>query len=106
MECTQTHDSARIGQSYDQQRRYTVAKKQNDELKYLKPMADRALYEWFGDRYRTLSVRHRALLATDVAGIMHYEEMDACPAVMVLDLRIHPATLLSYAQSLAAVEGL
>ena len=78
--------------------------------KYLRPQADRALREWYAERYINLPLQHRAALVEDVAGIMVEEELayvsgfrdPAGVAVMILDERIYPAPLSDYARSLSA----
>lgn len=80
-----------------------------NQRKYLRPMADRALRIWFGPTYSQMDIQDRALLADDVAGIMIEEELlpsmpnhgGVMAAVMLLDLRIYPAVLQRYVDSLS-----
>ncbi len=82
-------------------------------LKYLRPLADRALREWYADQYAKMDIQDRALLANDVAGIMIEEELlpsipgngGAVAAVLLLDLRIYPAVLQRYVDSLSEDES-
>lgn len=73
-------------------------------IRYLKPIAWKALELWYGDTFICLPSLLKAALAVDVAGIMIEEgilpstHIAVVVAVMLLDLRIYPAGLRAYAE--------
>lgn len=76
-------------------------------FRYLRPMAERALTVWYAERYTELDEWLRKALCNDICSIMIEEGILPSngyrpeTAVMVLDLRIYPADLRSYAECIS-----
>ena len=75
--------------------------------RYLRPIAERGLTTWYGDRYASLDDYLRRAVVDDVCTIMIEEGLlpstgfHCTTPVMILDLRIYPADLRSYAECIS-----
>jgi hypothetical protein len=63
--------------------------------------AHRILERWFGDQYLDLDQRHRSLVIVDLIALAQSEQRTLEDAAATLADRLQPATLASYAHTLA-----